>query len=496
MSTPASAPLDSAPQRPEPPPSPLGPGSLGRGLLIRMVLLITLIAVGLSAVTLLATRESLLRSVDRQLEAAFVRQDRRPFDREDLRGQLELPPGQPAETIVLSATDDWAVAAILTDSHRGVELLRSEATDHLLEVPPDGEPETIHLYGYGTYRAMALPAGSAVRLVALPLAETEQSLRELIALAAALTLAALIAAFLLIRSVVVRSLEPLNRLASTANEVSRLELSRGEVVLPVRVAQSDADPRTEVGRVGHALNHMLGNVEGALSARQASETQVRQFVADASHELRNPLASIRGYAELGRRERYLLPPNAAHALDRVQSEADRMSRLVEDMLLLARLDSHPDLDLQPVDVNEIVLNATSDAQAANPEHDWGVDLPSKPVRATADVHRLHQVVANLLANAGKHTPPGTEVTTAVRAEGTDVVITVVDNGPGIPEGLQDHVFERFTRADVARTRSGAAKDSSGLGLAIVAAVMDAHGGSASVDSRPGRTVFTLRLPWA
>lgn len=461
-----------------------------------MVLLITVVSVGLSAVTLLTTREALLRSVDRDLAAAFSRQDRRIPDDGD-SDRIQLPPGQSEGTIVMVVQGGVARAGILTDRGGqgvGVAPLQAAAANALLNVPINGRSVTLNLPGYGSYRALAMPVGPGVRVVALPLHELDQALEEMLAFALVITLVALVGGALVVRALVGRALEPLNRLVGTARQVSGLELSRGEVELPVRVLPEDADPSTEVGRVGYALNHMLGKVEGALAARQASETRVRQFVADASHELRNPLAAIRGYAELSRLQSDALPPDTAHAIERVHAEAERMSRLVEDLLLLARLDSRPDLDLEDVDVTEIVLNATSDAQAANPEHDWGVELPEQPVIATADRHRLHQVVANLLANAGKHTPPGTEVTTAVFRDGSDVAITVTDNGPGIPSGLGDQVFERFTRADSARTRSGASKDSTGLGLAIVAAVMEAHGGSAHVESVPGRTAFTLRLP--
>ena len=177
----------------------------------------------------------------------------------------------------------------------------------------------------------------------------------------------------------------------------------------VRVPAADADPVSEVGRVGQALNHLLANVDAALTARQASETKVRRFVADASHELRNPLAAIRGYAELTRRDRDRLVPDTAHALDRIESEASRMSVLVEDLLLLARLDDRPELDLHPTDLSELVINAVSDARVAGPDHQWELDLPPEPVAARVDQHRVHQVLVNLLANARTHTPPGTLV---------------------------------------------------------------------------------------
>ena len=195
----------------------------------------------------------------------------------------------------------------------------------------------------------------------------------------------------------------------TAQQVSQLPLDRGEVALAVRVPPADTNPESEVGRVGLALNHMLNNVEEALAARQASETKVRQFVADASHELRNPLAAIRGYAELTRRSGEEIPPDAAYAMSRVESEADRMSSLVEDLLLLARLDAGPALDIQPTDLNELLINAVSDARAAGPDHSWSLSLPRAAGHRRADPYRLHQVVANLLANARTHTPPGTQV---------------------------------------------------------------------------------------
>lgn len=288
-----------------------------------------------------------------------------------------------------------------------------------------------------------------------------------------------------------RTLRPLRRVAATARRVSELPLDRGEVTLPVRVPEADTDPRTEVGQVGAALNRMLGHVAAALAARQASETRVRQFVADASHELRTPLAAIRGYAEVARRGRDRVPPDVAHALRRVESESTRMTGLVEDLLLLARLDSGRPLAVQRVDLSALVVDAVSDAHVAGPEHRWQLDLPEQQIGVPGDPARLHQVVANLLANARVHTPAGTTVTTSLAVEPDAAVLRVADDGPGIPEDLQPEVFERFARGDSSRSRS---HGSTGLGLAIVAAVVDAHHGVVSVQSRPGRTVFTVRLP--
>jgi two-component system OmpR family sensor kinase len=270
------------------------------------------------------------------------------------------------------------------------------------------------------------------------------------------------------------------------------------VALAVRVPPADTHPDSEVGRVGLALNHMLTNVEEALAARQASETKVRQFVADASHELRNPLAAIRGYAELTQRSGEAIPPDAAYAMSRVESEAERMSRLVEDLLLLARLDAGPALDIQPTDLNALLIDAVSDGRVAGPEHSWSLSLPEALVVVPADHFRLHQVVANLLANARTHTPAGTRVQTILRTAGDRALVTVTDDGPGIDPAIVDRVFERFTRADTSRVRAaGAARGAStGLGLAIVAAVVEAHHGTVEVHSRPGETRFVVSLPLA
>ncbi|MFZ0230808.1 MAG: HAMP domain-containing sensor histidine kinase, partial [Mycobacterium sp.] len=287
-----------------------------------------------------------------------------------------------------------------------------------------------------------------------------------------------------------RALAPLGRVAQTATEVVDLQLDRGEVTLPVRVLESDANPRTEVGQLGSALNRMLDHIAAALSARQASETRVRQFVADASHELRTPLAAIRGYTELAQRVGDDTDA-VAHAMNRVQSETERMTHLVEDLLLLARLDSGRPLERESVDLSRVAVDAVSDAHVAGPDHQWELDLPEEPVVVSGDAARLHQVVTNLLANARVHTGPGTVVTTRLGSDATHAVLSVLDNGPGIPEQLQSEVFERFARGDTSRSRKGG---STGLGLAIVSAVVKAHNGAITLDSAPGRTEFTVRLP--
>ncbi len=277
-------------------------------------------------------------------------------------------------------------------------------------------------------------------------------------------------------------LRPLRRLSATASRVAELPLDRGEVALAERVP--DTSPRTEVGQVGTAFNRMLDHVGAALAARQASETRLRKFIADASHELRTPLAAIRGYAELTRRGAEPVPKPVAHALRRVESEATRMTTLVEDLLLLARLDAGRPLAADPVDLSRLVVDAVSDAHAASPVHRWQLDVPDVPVVLAGDQARL--------PNARTHTPAGTTVTVRLDpAAAGRVELTVSDDGPGIAPDLLPHIFERFARADESRSRRAG---STGLGLAIVSAVVAAHGGEVCVSSAPGRTEFRVRLP--
>jgi two-component system OmpR family sensor kinase len=269
-----------------------------------------------------------------------------------------------------------------------------------------------------------------------------------------------------------------------------MPLSSGAIGTTVRVPEELTDEHTEVGQVGAALNTMLEHVEGALDERHRSETQIRQFVADASHELRTPLATIHGYAELSRRTTDD-PTQLVRAMSKVEAEADRMSSLVEDMLLLARLDAGRPLARDEVDLTRLVLETVSDARVVGPEHRWSLDLPDEPVLVPGDEQRLHQVVTNLTNNARRHTPPGTTVTVGARPDGDEVVLSVTDDGPGMPPDLVHTAFERFTRGDSSRTReSGGA----GLGLSLVQAISAAHHGSVSVESQPGRTRFEVRLP--
>ncbi len=470
-------------------PSPMGRGTLSRQLVVRTTALVALVTIALSMFTALAIFQILQNQLDDRLQSAATRPDRfvgstTPAGGSDPAGSGLIRIDAAGGQFLVSSQPDGLTAA---------------GTAMLLSLETSRAPVTMRLPEVGLYRVLVQEREArgvtVTTVVGLPYREVTTPMTSLLMMAGLLTLGAIVLSFVGARRVVERSLRPLTRLATTAHQVSNLPLDSGEGHVPIRVAAADANPASEVGQVGLAFNHMLDNVEHALAARHRSETKVRRFVADASHELRNPLASIRGYAELTRRGSEELPNDAAHALGRIEAESERMSALVQDLLLLARLDSEPTLDLQPTDLTEIVLNAVSDARAASADHTWALDLPEDVVMARADANRLHQVVANLLANARTHTPPGTRVETALSRVDGWAEISVTDNGPGVPAEIQDTVFERFTRADASRVRQ-AGGSSTGLGLAIVAAVVNAHGGEVALDSRPGSTRFTIRVPLA
>ena len=368
----------------------------------------------------------------------------------------------------------------------------------------------------GDYLLTKVQASSDdILITGLPLATVDNTLNKVENTEHVVFAAVLLLAVVLGAGLIQVSLRPLRRVAATATRVTELPLDSGEVTLPAGVP--DTDPRTEVGRVGAAFNRMLFHVEKALGRRAASEARLRRVAADASHELRTPLSAIRGYAELALRHPGAVPEDVTHALRRVQSESARMTVLVDDLLLLARLDAGRPLEREPVDLSRLAIETTSDARVARSDHRWRLDLPDEPVLVPGDEHRLHQVMANLLSNAGKHTPAGSTVGVALAlgatvpgtatTEGTAAVqrgvaptgprveLSITDDGPGIAPELLPELFERFTRGDTGRAREvNAAGKSTGLGLAIVDAVIAAHGGCIIVTSRPGMTRFAILLP--
>ena len=420
----------------------------------------------------------------------------------------------------LSATD----AAVLAKLPLGAPLGTDPPADSSGSKPPQSAPGTPPVQTYtltlnslgGKFVVTKVPgpgSGTAV-VTGLPLATVDTTLAHVENTEHVVFATVLLLALVLGAGLVQFSLRPLHRVAATATRVTELPLDSGEVTLPAGVP--DTDPRTEVGRVGAAFNRMLFHVEKALGRRAASEARLRRFAADASHELRTPLSAIRGYAELALRHPGPVPEDVTHALRRVQSESARMTVLVDDLLLLARLDAGRPLEREPVDLSRLVIETTSDARVARGDHRWRLDLPDEPVMVPGDEHRLHQVMANLLSNAGKHTPAGSTVSVALaldatapgtNAPGTATVqrgampagprveLTITDDGPGIAPELLPELFERFTRGDTGRAREvSAAGKSTGLGLAIVDAVVTAHGGCITVTSRPGMTQFAIFLP--
>jgi two-component system OmpR family sensor kinase len=338
--------------------------------------------------------------------------------------------------------------------------------------------------GDGRYRVYASGAygHGGMTVVALPLGEVDQNLNRLL-LVEGLVIAGVLAALALASLFVVRlGLRPLDRIAATADAIAGGDLSR-------RV--SPATERTEVGRLGLALNAMLGRLERAFTARQASEDRLRRFLADASHELRTPLASIRGYAELFRIGAAREPAETEKAMHRIEQEAARMGVLVEDLLTLARLDELREPVRDRVDLAELARDAVDDARAMAPDRAIDVETDG-PAVLDADAHQLRQVLANLLRNALVHTPAGTPVEVAVTSRGGEVRLDVRDHGPGLPTDDAGVLFERFWRAEGGRERG---RGGAGLGLAIVAGIVAAHHGRVEAGNAPGGGArFTVALP--
>jgi len=296
------------------------------------------------------------------------------------------------------------------------------------------------------------------------------------------------------------SLAPLRTIERTARSIAGGDLSR-------RVPEGP--PRTEVGQLAQAFNQMLGQIESAYLARaegerkaQLSEERMRRFIADASHELRTPLTSIRGFADFYAQQGESADPEiTAHMMARIRSESIRMSALVDDLLLLAHLDEERDLMLSPVDLSSLAADAVHDFRAAAPARKTALSADPDPVVINADEARIRQVIGNLLGNAQRHTPPGTAVDVTVQSEGSEAHLAVADSGPGMAPHDAERVFERFYRADPARSpaRSPAAPQSTGsgagLGLSIVSALVTAHGGRVGVDTNLGQgCVFHVWLP--
>lgn len=341
---------------------------------------------------------------------------------------------------------------------------------------------TSSLDGDGRWRAVAIPGRiDGLLVVATDLDQVEATLRRMWLIQLFGSLAVLAALAAVLWWVLRLGVRPLVAMAATADEIAAGDLSR----------RVDAvDDRTEAGRLGLAFNAMLSEIEEAFQEREASEARLRQFAADASHELRTPLTSIRGYADLWRAGGLRDPGQLDQAMRRLADEGHRMSTLVEDLLLLARMDQQRPVERRPVRLDHLAADGVSDALAVEPGRP--ITLEAAPVTVLGDEQRLRQVVANLVTNARLHTPPGTPVHVEVTADGATARLVVADRGPGMAPSVVDHVFERFYRGDSSRVRT---TGGSGLGLSIVEAIARAHGGRASAASTEGEgSRFTVDLP--
>ena len=331
--------------------------------------------------------------------------------------------------------------------------------------------------------ALVLPTGMGSVIAANSLEEVDKTLSQLRFLFFFLGLIAILLTALVSRWIIAISLRPLDKVEETAEAIAAGDLSAR---LPA------AKPDTEVGRLTTSLNMMLSRIEQSFSVKVESENKLRRFVADASHELRTPLTAIRGFAELHRQGAVSGEEKTKELISRIEGESIRMSSLVEDLLLLARLDQARELDFEPVDLNTLIVEVVASAKAAGPDHPIELHLPQEELFVLGDSRRIHQVVANLLANARTHTPLGTKINVTARQTLAEVIIEVADNGPGLSKSDQERIFERFFRADPARVRHSG--EGSGLGLSIVDAVMKAHGGYVSVKSELDKgATFTLHF---
>jgi two-component system OmpR family sensor kinase len=339
--------------------------------------------------------------------------------------------------------------------------------------------------GGGRYRVRASierQAPTHILVLAEPLNSVDSTLHRLLLIELLATLAVVGAIAALGLWVVRLGLRPLREIEKTAESIAAGDLTQ-------RVEQ--ADQRTEVGRLGLALNAMLGQIETAFRARERSEQRLRRFVADASHELRTPLAAVRAYAELFTRGADRRPDDLARSMRGITRESERMTLLVDDLLLLARLDEGRPLEQEPVRIDELVSEAVETARTVDPER--AVTLETEPLVVLGDRSRLRQIVDNLLGNVRAHTPPGAPVSVTVARSNGSAVVEVADSGPGLADHELDRVFERFHRADASRSRSSGGV---GLGLSIVAAVTEAHGGTVSARSDNGGATFRIELPLA
>lgn len=456
-----------------------------RSRLLAGMVVVAIVLVGAAIVITRTTRSALIDRVDAQLRSANIQLNRGGFD--------DGPGGPHLTNFYVGAVDSTgAVQTVLTPGFGDADrpLPKISAKTALAAITATrAEPFTVgSVTGGGRWRVIAAsgPPGSGGFLIALSLHDVSTSLAriervEIVVTAAILAILALVTFFVLHLG-----LRPIKRMTQTATAIAAGDLSH-------RVP--DVAAGTEAGELGAALNTMMTKIEGAFDERAASEARLRQFIADASHELRTPVTTIRGYAELYRSGGLDDAEELAQAMRRTEQESVRMGSLVDDLLLLARLDQGRALEAGSVDLGVLAVDAVSDARAVDPARPVTASV-AEGVAVEGDEGRLRQVVANLVGNALVHTPPGTPVRVRVTRNGTDAVLEVHDDGPGMAEPVATRAFERFYRADPARSRHAGG---SGLGLSIVKAIVQAHGGTVGIESGAGagtsvRVTLPLRGP--
>jgi two-component system, OmpR family, sensor kinase len=473
--------------------------SLRNRLILAMLALsgVAIIASDFAANTLL--RGFLIKQVDSQLEnvtgTSLMRLDRAGIA---TNGEGDDPangflPVRPLGSVPTQVTLTLLDLTGAVTGQIGGEFSNSTAGNIFKELTPSevvshqGQPFTIQSEGDAPdVRVVAklLPSGVGTVVVSVALDSVDRTLNKLTALFFLISLIVLFLIAAISRLLIRLSLRPLSKIEDTAARIAEGDLSAR---LP------EIDSKTEVGRLTGSLNTMLSRIEESFAVRTESESKLRRFVADASHELRTPLTAIRGFAELHRQGAVVGEDKVKELVARIEKESIRMGSLVEDLLLLARLDQAPDVASDPVDVNHLVSEVIESARAAGPNHPISFAKPDEDVFVLGDSQRIHQAVANLLANARAHTPAKTPITVVIEQSESESIISVTDTGPGLSKEDQSRIFERFFRADPSRVRVSG--EGSGLGLAIVDAVMKAHGGFVSVDSQLGKgSTFTLHFP--
>lgn len=451
-----------------------------RARLLAGVAFVAIVLVAVAGVIIVTTGDRLIDQVDSRLVSLA------PGIGDERNGPI-FDPGQ----VPLPPPDDFRFRERVSDTYEGTIDADGVVTDVFLPntggddaSPPDIDPDdvpdrptsfftTSSVDGDTTYRVFARRIGDITTLTGVPIDDVQRTIGQLTAIAIAGSIAILAALSLVAWWMIRLGIRPMKEMTDTATRIADGDLA-------VRVEPGPAG--TEVGELAGALNQMLGQIEEAFDERAASEERLRQFVADASHELRTPVTTIRGYAELYRHGGLADPERLADAMRRTEQESARMGRLIEDMLTLARLDEQRPLAVEPVDLAQIAADAANDARVSAPQRTVTLERPDTSTTVVGDPDRIRQVIANVVNNAIVHTDDEVPITITVTEVADGVSVSVRDDGAGMPPEVVDRITERFFRADPARSRH---RGGSGLGLSIVDSSVAAMGGSVSIDSRPG-----------